>query len=98
MLMTHLYPPGRVMWATRRADIEHAQPPPVGAPRYRVPHGAGEDPPGALRLFEVLDVERVFGQIVFSRDMLRCVSPPFSLFRQRALPNTSEQRASAARV
>jgi len=26
-----------------------------------------------IRLFEVLDVEQVFTQIIFSRDMIRCV-------------------------
>lgn len=40
--------------------------------------GEGREGKGAgggkerLRLFEVLDVEKVFSQIVFARDMLRC--------------------------
>ncbi|KAI0027926.1 hypothetical protein K488DRAFT_80930 [Vararia minispora EC-137] len=55
MPMAHLYPPGRVMWAIRRSDIESQA--------------------DALRLFEVTDVERAFGQIVFSRDMLSAHMP-----------------------
>jgi len=76
MLMTHLYPPGRVMWAVRRADMEHTPPAPTGANKYRAPPLPPKaEMKDALRLFEVLDVERVFAQIVFSRDMLSAHLP-----------------------
>ena len=85
MLMAHLYPPGRVLWGVRAADFEipfaniHKSP----EDKYRVPHekedaarrrlgeAGGED----LKLFEVLNVEAVFGQIVFARDMLSAHLP-----------------------
>ncbi|KZV68941.1 alpha/beta-hydrolase [Peniophora sp. CONT] len=88
MRMAHLYPPGRVLWAVRAADFEipfsdiHASP----ENKYRVPHEKEKD--GAprrrttgsaggeeLKLYEVLDVEAVFGQIVFARDMLSAHLP-----------------------
>lgn len=62
-----MYPPGRVLWAMRDGDLH---------PTHRlnaVPKSAADDrdaPEDKLRLFEVLDVEQVFSQIVFSRDML----------------------------
>jgi hypothetical protein len=31
-----------------------------------------------IRLFEVLDVQKVFTQIIFARDMIRCGSLPSS--------------------
>jgi len=58
MGMTHLYPPGRVLWAIRSKDLRHS------------PDPSHEYEPERLRLFEVTDVERVFSQIIFSRDML----------------------------
>lgn len=63
MHMAKLYPPGRVFWAIRDGDLDPAQ---------RLP---SDQQKGAskLRLFEVEDVEQVFGQIVFAKDMLRCV-------------------------
>lgn len=60
MQSTTLYPPGRVLWAMRDSDLH---------PAHRT-HGLQRDP-HKLRLFEVLDVERVFNQIVFAKDMLR---------------------------
>lgn len=60
MHMAHLYPPGRVLWALHEGDLDPAQ---------RLPdQKKGMD---KLRLFEVQDVEQVFGQIVFAKDMLR---------------------------
>lgn len=58
MQMADLYPPGRVLWALRDSDLH---------PSHRSHRGTDEK----LRLFDVLDVEKVFSQIVFSRDMLR---------------------------
>ena len=69
--MTHLYPPGRVMWAVRRGDIDESDSGPQGEKKYdpsAIPVAESAD---TLRLFEVLDVEKVFSQIVFARDMLR---------------------------
>ncbi|KAJ3519608.1 hypothetical protein NM688_g9276 [Phlebia brevispora] len=60
MHMAHLYPPGRVLWALRDGDLEPAH-------RLRPQDTRETD---KLRLFEVQDVEQVFNQIVFARDML----------------------------
>lgn len=65
MHMANLFPPGRVLWALREGDLDPAQ-------RLPSTQAKGMD---KLRLFEVQDVERVFGQIVFAKDMLRCVFP-----------------------
>ncbi|KAH8080275.1 alpha/beta-hydrolase [Cristinia sonorae] len=59
MHMTHLFPPGRVFWAMRDADLH---------PSHRKHHGCGDK--DVLRLFEVLEVEKVFTQIIFAKDML----------------------------
>ena len=60
MHMTDLYPPGRVLWAIRDKDLD---------PAHRLqPSKQGAD---KLRLFEVEDVEQVFSQVVFAKDMLR---------------------------
>lgn len=74
MQQTHMFPPGRVLWAMRDADLH---------PAHRVHHVSsygGYDTPAAekdasekLRVFEVLDAEKVFSQMVFARDMLTCV-------------------------
>ena len=61
MHMAHLYPPGRVLWAMRDSDLDPSQ-------RSASAGQAGKD---KLRLFDVQDVEQVFGQIVFAKDMLR---------------------------
>jgi len=63
MLMADLFPPGRVLWAVRDCDLHPSH-------QSQQPN---KDPDQTLRLFEVLDVEKVFSQIVFSRNMLRCV-------------------------
>ena len=54
----NMYPPGRVLWAMRDSDLH---------PSHRL---ARSIRPDKLRLFEVLDVEQVFSQLVFARDML----------------------------
>ncbi|KAG6896859.1 hypothetical protein C0992_005606 [Termitomyces sp. T32_za158] len=68
MQMSNMFPPGQVFWALRDSDLH---------PKHRSylestnkVHCADK-----LRLFEVLDVERVFSQIVFAKDMLKYVSP-----------------------
>ena len=63
MNMTHLFPPGRVLWAIREGDLDPAQ-------RLPSKQRKGTD---KVRLFEVQDVQQVFGQIVFAKDMLRYV-------------------------
>ena len=65
MQFADLFPPGYVLWAVRDSDLH---------PSHRKYSGAGSgESEGKVRLFEVLDVEKTFGQIVFARDMLRCV-------------------------
>ncbi len=61
MHMAHLYPPGRVLWAMHDSDLD---------PSQRSP-SAGKAGKDKLRLFDVQDVEQVFGQIIFAKDMLR---------------------------
>jgi len=65
MQMDRLYPPGRVWWVIRdNSDIvAHTQEPPASTSCNVADN---------VRLYEVLDVEKVFGQVVFARDMLRC--------------------------
>lgn len=67
MQMADLYPPGRVFWARRDGDLPHSQ---------RVSSVGSEKEAAKVRLFEVLDTEKVFSQIVFSKNMLRCVFCP----------------------
>lgn len=59
----NMYPPGRVLWAMRDSDLH---------PSHRL---AKSLRPDKLRLFEVLDVEQVFSQLVFARDMLTAHMP-----------------------
>jgi hypothetical protein len=61
MHMANMVPPGRVLWAMRDNDF---------APAHRQTANS-DSAPDKLRLFEVLDPEKVFSQIVFARDMLR---------------------------
>ena len=63
MQMDRLYPPGKVWWAVRGSS---------DSPTY--PQATSANVPENVKLYEVLDVEKVFGQVVFARDMLRCVS------------------------
>lgn len=62
MQMADLYPPGRVFWARRDGDLPHSQ--------RMSSAGTGKEAT-KVRLFEVLDTEKVFSQIVFSKNMLR---------------------------
>jgi len=66
MQMDRLYPPGRVWWAISD-DSDTPPHPQVPSPSTSC------NIPDKVRLYEVLDVERVFGQVVFARDMLRYV-------------------------
>lgn len=69
MTMANMYPPGRILWAVRDEDLENAAPP-GGDAKYSAAYAPPNDIKDRLRLFEVLDVEKVFSQIVFARDML----------------------------
>ena len=67
MVMADLFPPGRVLWAIRDSDLE---------PCHRLSANTGTSGSSShsedkVRLFDVLDVEKMFGQIIFARDMLR---------------------------
>ena len=68
MPLHNLYPPVRVLWAVRDSDLSYAALPPTER-RY--------SPTVALRAHReedgvrLLDMERVFSQIIFSRDMVR---------------------------
>jgi len=65
MQMDRLYPPGRVWWAMRENSdtTTHSF------------TDASRNVPDNVRLYEVLDVEKVFGQVVFDRDMLSSHMP-----------------------
>jgi sn1-specific diacylglycerol lipase len=65
MQTSSLFPPGRVWWALRDGDLH---------PGNRTSENSvkGKE---KVRLFEVLDVEKVFSQIIFATDMLRFVVP-----------------------
>ncbi|KAJ6612161.1 hypothetical protein B0H10DRAFT_1808160 [Mycena sp. CBHHK59/15] len=65
MHMANMVPPGRVFWAMRENDFH---------PSHRHNTGNSDSAPDKLRLFEVLDAEKVFSQVVFARDMLRQVA------------------------
>jgi hypothetical protein len=65
MQNSNMYPPGRVLWAMRDKDLHQA-------------HQLYPQTPGGkdkLRVFEVLDVEKVFSQLVFARNMLTAHMP-----------------------
>ena len=73
MVMADLFPPGRVLWAIRDGDLH---------PSHRLSAGSGTSDSHAeskVRLFEVNDVEKMFGQIIFARDMLRWDALPFTV-------------------
>ena len=76
MVMADLFPPGRVLWAIRDGDLIPSQ-------RLSPDSDAAADK-NKVRLFEVEDVEKVFGQIIFARDMLRSV---FNNSRENGLAN-----------
>lgn len=73
MQMANLFPPGRVFWAMRDGDLHPSHRKDVSlVPESKETTGTGKD---KLRLFEVLNAEKVFGQIVFARDMLSAHMP-----------------------
>ncbi|KAJ7179596.1 hypothetical protein C8R46DRAFT_887270 [Mycena filopes] len=65
MHMANMVPPGRVLWAMRDNDFY---------PTHRQTANS-DSAPDKLRLFEVLDAEKVFSQVVFARDMLSAHLP-----------------------
>ncbi|KAF7301238.1 Lipase class 3 [Mycena indigotica] len=65
MHWANMVPPGRVLWAMRDNDF---------APAHRQTSNS-DSAPDKLRLFEVLEPEKVFSQIVFARDMLSAHMP-----------------------
>ncbi|KAG2150321.1 uncharacterized protein EDB93DRAFT_1142777 [Suillus bovinus] len=65
MQMADLFPPGRILWTVRDCDLHPSH-------QSQQPN---THPDKTWRLFEVLDVEKVFSQIVFSRNMLRSHMP-----------------------
>ncbi|KAI4517556.1 hypothetical protein K525DRAFT_210623 [Schizophyllum commune Loenen D] len=74
MQSVDMFPPGRVLWAVRDGDLHpahqvHKQQALSGS------QSSASDGADRLRLFEVLDVEKVFNQIVFARDMLTSHMP-----------------------
>ncbi|KAL4075580.1 hypothetical protein J3A83DRAFT_4088897 [Scleroderma citrinum] len=74
MHMADLFPPGRVFWARRDGDLPPSQQ--RAAPSSNT--SGSIDKVGTaekVRLFEVLDTEKVFSQIVFSRSMLGAHMP-----------------------
>lgn len=67
MQMSNMFPPGHVLWAMRDSDLHPSHRSYLAETSSRA-RGADK-----LRLFEVLNVEKVFSQIVFARDMLTYV-------------------------
>ena len=65
MRNSNMYPPGRVLWAMRDKDLHPAHQSHSSSKNSQA--AGGQD---KLRVFEVLDVERVFSQLVFARNML----------------------------
>ncbi|KAK0490446.1 hypothetical protein IW261DRAFT_1324961 [Armillaria novae-zelandiae] len=59
-----MFPPGRLLWALRDSDLH---------PTHRSEESSSG--PDKLRLFEVLDVEKTFSQILFAKDMLSAHLP-----------------------
>ncbi|PBK73212.1 hypothetical protein ARMSODRAFT_720835 [Armillaria solidipes] len=59
-----MFPPGRLLWALRDSDLH---------PTHRSEESSSG--PDKLRLFEVLDVEKSFSQILFAKDMLSAHLP-----------------------
>jgi len=58
MHMADLFPPGHVFWAVRNGELHHT---------HQLKSPAAQN---KLRLFEVTDVEKMFGQMIFAKDML----------------------------
>jgi len=70
MQMSNMFPPGHVLWAMRDSDLHPSHRSYLDPPSTSNVRGADK-----LRLFEVLDVEKVFSQIVFAKDMLKAHMP-----------------------
>ncbi|KAG6830952.1 hypothetical protein H0H92_013663 [Tricholoma furcatifolium] len=68
MQMSNMFPPGQVLWALRDSDLHPSH-------RLYLEPSAGVRCADKLRLFEVLDVEKIFSQIVFAKDMLKAHMP-----------------------
>lgn len=83
MPMQNLYPPGRVLWAVRESDVSYAAPPPAERRYNPMESLRAQREEEGTRLFEVLDVEKVFTQIIFARDMVRYGSLPIFHFRSQ---------------
>lgn len=66
MRNSNMYPPGRVLWAMRDKDLHQAHQLYPSSKNSQTPSGQEK-----LRVFEVLDVEKVFSQLVFARNMLK---------------------------
>lgn len=71
MPLHDLYPPGRVLWAVRNSDVSYAAPPTAEGRYSPMEALRAQREEDGFRLFEVLNVERVFTQIIFARDMVR---------------------------
>lgn len=71
MPLHNLYPPGRVLWAVRDSDVSYAAPPPAEGRYSPMEALRAQREEDGIRLFEVLDVQKVFTQIIFARDMIR---------------------------
>jgi sn1-specific diacylglycerol lipase len=61
-----LFPPGPTWWAIRDVDLHPKN-------RSKEALKCGRKILEKVRLFEVLDAQKMFGQTVFAKDMLRCV-------------------------
>ena len=83
MHMADLYPPGRVLWAIRDGDLH---------PSHQLNASRMNTKAEKVRLFDVEDVEQAFGQIVFAKDMLRCVT--LYLARASHCPNCGTYTSS----
>ncbi|KAH9995195.1 alpha/beta-hydrolase [Russula compacta] len=70
MPLHDLYPPGRVLWAVRNSDVSYAAPPTAEGRYSPMEALRAQREEDGVRLFEVLDVEKVFTQIIFARDMV----------------------------
>jgi len=70
MPLHNLYPPGRVLWAVRDSDVSYAAPPPAEGRYSPMEALRAQREEDGIRLFEVLDVQKVFTQIIFARDMI----------------------------
>ncbi|KAK1227266.1 hypothetical protein PQX77_009753 [Marasmius sp. AFHP31] len=75
MQMAHTFPPGRVLWALRESDLHPSHRSHDPEKTFSPPSSSSSNSQSVdkLRLFEVLDVEKVFSQIVFAKDMLGVV-------------------------